>query len=234
MTPPPAMIQRLLRSGQQPGDGVDLLGVRHRPPDHPVTFGVRLRRPVVGVRLHILRKRQHHRAGVRGICEHPHGRRQRCQQRLGPTNPIEEPRHRPECIVHRRICLDGVLQLLQYRALPAGRVDVSRQQQDWEPVDRRQGSSGHQVHSSGADRRRHSQCRVPSRRLGIAGCHVYECLLIAALDERQRVAELIQCLAESGHIAVAEDPQRGRDQPGAVIRHRILPGQVRNEGLVQR
>ena len=61
---------------------------------------------------------------------------------------------------------------------------------------------------------------------------MHQRLFIAALDERQRVAELIQCLAQPGDVPVAEDPQRSRDQPTAVsVRHRILPGQVRNEGL---
>ena len=61
---------------------------------------------------------------------------------------------------------------------------------------------------------------------------MHERLLIAALNERQRVAELIQCLAQPGHVSVAEDPQRSRDQPTAMpVRHRILPGQVRDEGL---
>ena len=222
----------LFRSCQQGGDGVDLFRVWHRASDRPVAFVKHLGRPVVRVRLHILRQRQHYGTGVRRIREHPHRCRQRCQQRLRPADPIEEPGHRSKCIVHRHIRFDGVLQLLQDRALPAGRVGVSRQQQDRQPVHRRQRRPGHQVHRSGTDRGRHCQCRMPSRRLGVPGCHVHQRLLIAALNERQRVAELVQRLTQPGHVSVAEDPQRGRNQPATMpIGHRILPGDVCNQGL---
>src|SRR3954454_13237752 len=63
-------------------------------------------------------------------------------------------------------------------------------------------------------------------------CHVHPRLLVAALDERQVTAELVQCLTQPSHVSVAEDSQRGRDQPTPMpVGHRILPGQVRDDGL---
>ena len=57
-------------------------------------------------------------------------------------------------------------------------------------------------------------------------------LLVAALDERQLIGELIQSLTQPGHIAVPEDAQRGRDQPGPLpIGHAVLGGKKLHDGL---
>ena len=130
--------QRLLRRGEKRRDGVDLVGVRRGSADHPVPLVEELGREVVGVGLHVLRQRQHHGAGLDRVDQGPHRRRQRGQQLLGPGDPVEEPGDRPEGVVHGQVGLDRVLQLLQHRALVAGGVGVSRQQQHREPVDRRQ------------------------------------------------------------------------------------------------
>jgi hypothetical protein len=49
-------------------------------------------------------------------------------------------------------------------------------------------------------------------------------LLVAALDEGEGVAELVQGLPEAGHVAVAEDPKGGRDEPSPLpVGDRVLP-----------
>jgi hypothetical protein len=49
---------------------------------------------------------------------------------------------------------------------------------------------------------------------------VHQRLFVAALDERQGVTELVQRLPQAGQVAMAEDPQSGRDQSAAApIRH---------------
>ena len=46
---------------------------------------------------------------------------------------------------------------------------------------------------------------------------------------------LVQRLAEAGHVAVTEDAQSGGDEPMAVaVGHRVLAGQVRDDGLGNR
>ena len=119
---------------EQPGDGLDLVGVGDGPADHPVALGEELGREVERVRLDVLRQRQHHGAGVHRVGQHPHGRGQRGEQLLGPVDAVEEPGHRAERVVHGGVGLDRVLQLLQHRALPAGGVGVAQQQQHGQPV----------------------------------------------------------------------------------------------------
>jgi hypothetical protein len=185
--------------------------------------------------LHVLRQRQHNGTGVGWVGQRSHRCGQRGQQRLGSGDPIEEPGHRPECVVHRRVCLDRVLQLLQYGTLATGGVRVARQQQHRQPVHGRQGRARHQIHRTRADRRGHRQRRLPPGRLRKAGRHVRQCLLVATLDERQYLAVLVQRLPEAGHIAVAEDAERSWHESSAVpVDDRVLPGQVRDEGLRNR
>ena len=82
---------RLLGRGEKRGDGRDLVGVGGRSADHPVALGEELGREVVGVRLHVLRQRQHHGAGLDRVDQGAHRRRQRGEQLLGPGDPVEEP-----------------------------------------------------------------------------------------------------------------------------------------------
>ena len=61
---------------------------------------------------------------------------------------------------------------------------------------------------------------------------MHQGLLVAALDEGEGVAELVQRLPEPGHVAVAEDPERRRDEPPALpVGDRVLPGEVGHDGL---
>ena len=69
-------------------------------------------------------------------------------------------------------------------------------------------------------------------RLGVAGREVHQCLLVAALDERQVVGVLVERLPKPGDIAMAKDAQRGRDEPAPfAVGDAVLLGQVAHEGL---
>ena len=57
---------------EQPGDGLDLVGVGDRAADHPVALGEELGREVEGVGLDVLGQRQHHGAGVDRVGQHAH------------------------------------------------------------------------------------------------------------------------------------------------------------------
>jgi hypothetical protein len=224
--------QRPYRGSQHREHGVDLARVGLRAADNPGPFGKKLSRIVVGVGLDVLRQREHHGAGVYRVGEHPHGRGQRGEQLFGPGDAVEEAADRPERVVDGHVRLERVLQLLQHRALVPGRVRVAGQQQYRQPVDGGQRRPGHHVQRARADRGGHGQSGAPAAVLGERRGRVYQGLLVAALNERHGVAELVQGLAEPGHVAMAEDAQGGGDQPAALaVGDGVLPGQVRHDGL---
>ena len=101
--------QRPFRGGQHGQDRVDLVPVRLRPPDDPVSPGEERGREIVGVGLDVLRQREHHGADVDRVGEHPHGRGQRGEQLLGPGDAVEEAADRPERVVDGHVRLYRVL-----------------------------------------------------------------------------------------------------------------------------
>ena len=68
--------------------------------------------------------------------------------------------------------------------------------------------------------------------LGVGGGDVRDVLLVAALDERQFVGQLIEGLTQPGDVSVPEDAQRGGHQaaPGTVG-EAVLGGEVFHDGL---
>ena len=121
-----------------------------RAGDVPGALGEQLDRPVVRLGLHVLRQRQRHRAGLGRVGEHPHRRQQGRRQLLGPPDPVEVARHRPERVVDRHVTGVRRLELLQHRGRAAGREGVGGEQQHREPVDRRQRGTGDHVRASRA------------------------------------------------------------------------------------
>ena len=187
---------------------------------------------VVGVGLHVLRQGQHHGTGLDRVDQGADRRRQCGQQLLGAGDPVEEPADRPEDVVHGQVGVDRVLQLLQHRSLVSGGVGVTRQQEHREPVHGGQGRPGDQVHRARTDRRGHGQGGAPPGVLGEPDRRVHQGLFVAALDERHRLVQLVQGLAQAGHVAVAEDAQGGGDQPAALaVGNGVLPGQVGHHRL---
>ena len=227
--------QRPAGPRQQPGDLGHLLGVGQRPADGPVALVEQLGRVVEGLRLDVLGQGQDHGAGRDRVGQDPHGLGQGGQELLGAGDAVEEPGQRAEGVVGAHVGLGRVLELLEDRALAAGRVGVAGEQQDREPVDGGDAGPGDHVERPGADRGGDGQGGPAAGRLGEGGGRVHQGLLVAALDERHPVVELVEGLAHAGDVAVAEDAEGGRDEPAAVaVGHRVLGGQEPDDGLGDR
>ena len=161
--------------------------------------------------------RRRSRPGRRGSASPPGSAVRSCSGRVIRSKNRAD---RPERVVHGQVGVGRVLELLQHRALVPGGVGVPGQQQHREPVQRRQGGAGDHVHRAGSDGGGHREGGVAVVVLGERGRRVDQGLLVAALDERHRLGELVQRLAEAGDVAVAEDAEGRRDQPAAVRRRR--------------
>jgi hypothetical protein len=162
---------------------------------------------VEGLGLDVLGQGQGDGAGLGRVGQHPHGLQQGARELVGPVDPVPEPRHRPEGVVGADVGLGGVLELLQHRALAPGRVGVTGEQQHREPVDGGHAGPGDHVERPGPDRGGDGQGGPAAGRLGEGGGRVDQGLLVAALDERHPVVELVEGLAHAGDVAVAEDAE---------------------------
>ena len=110
------------------------------------------------------------------------------------------------------------LELLQDGAAGPGHKDVAGQQQDGDPVDRRQCCPGDQVGRTMVHGRRASQRLQAVTHPGEADRGVHHGLLVAALEVPQRLGVALdlglhQGLTESGDVAVTEDTEAALDQP---------------------
>ena len=188
-TPPPAMISGREACLISCGEGGDLVRVGDRPADQPSRAR---RRTPAGSR--------------RRATGRPAGgtaRRRRCSTgststRMAAGSAVsscsgrvmrsKNRRHRAEGVVDAGVGLDRVLQLLQDGSLPAGGVGVAGQQQDGQPVDRRQRGAGDHVERAGPDGRGDGQGGASLGGLREPAGDVDQALLVAALDERQDVA----------------------------------------------
>ena len=181
--------------------------------DAPSALGEEVRRVVPGVRLHVLRQRQGHRAGLGRVGEHPHRLRQRGEKLFGAVDAVEEPAHRAKAVVHAHVRRGGVLQLLQHRPLVAGRVVVGGEQQHRHAVDGGGGRAGHHVGGAGPDRAGARQGLGAPHGAGEPGRGMHHRLLVAGLVVGQRSPTLLQGLPQAAHVAVAEDAEDGGYQP---------------------
>ena len=189
-------------------------------------------RVVPGVRLHVLRQRQGHRAGLGRVGEHPHRLRQRGEELFGTVDAVEEPAHRAEAVVDADVGRQGVLQLLQHRPLVAGRVVVGGEQQHRHAVDGGGGRAGHHVGGAGPDRAGAGQRLGAQRGAREAGRGMHHRLLVAGLVVGQIRPALLQRLPEAAHVAVPEDAEDGGDQPPPLtVEFAVLNRQKLHESL---
>ena len=191
-------------------------------------------RPVECLGLDVLGQRDRDRAGLDRIGQHPECRRQRGEQLLRTRDPVEVARDRPEGVVHARVALDRVLDLLEDRVgRPVGEV-VAREEQDRDPVDRRTGGAGDHVQGARPDRRDAGvglqPVVVPGERRGDMDLGLL--VLGPVQGHAQGVTELLEGLAQAGHIAVPEDaPEAGDEAALAAIPFGILGGAKTHDGL---
>ena len=217
VTPPPATISGRAGGADRrdgPGEG---RGLRHRSGDVPDPLGEQLVGQVVRLGLHVLRQRERHRTGLGRVGQDARRVQQRRRELLGTVDAIEVHRHGTEDVVDRDVALLQVLELLQDGAGDPGREGVTRQQQDRQPVDRRERGAGDHVGGTGADRGGDGHRGEPVALAGVRHCGVDHGLLVAAVEEPQvrRVAgelTLEQRLADARDVAVAEDAPAAREE----------------------
>ena len=95
--------QRPLRGPDQAGRAPQERLVGERARDHPAPLGEELLGELPRLGLHVLRKGDAGRPGLGRIGEDAHRAEERRGKLLGPPDPIPEPAHRPEGVVHRRL-----------------------------------------------------------------------------------------------------------------------------------
>ena len=191
----------------------DPLRCRRPAFDAPGALREEVVRVVPGVRLHVLRQRQGHRAGLGRVGEHPHRLRQRGEKLFGTVDAVEEAAHRAKAVVHAHVRRQRVLQLLQHRPLVASGVVVGGEQQHRHAVDGGGGRAGHHVGGARPDRAGAGQRLGAQRGAREAGRGMHHRLLVAGLVVGQISPALLQRLPQTAHVAVPEDAEDGRDQP---------------------
>ena len=200
------------------------LAIRARTGDRPDARLEQRRGIVERLGLHILRQRQRHRAGFGWRGQHPHRLGQRGQDLLRPVDAIPVARHRLEAVVHRHVLRLGRFELLQHRSgTPAGE-DVARQQEDGNAIDRGAGGAGDHVGRAGADRRGAGERAQTVVHLGVGRRGVDHRLLVARQIVAQGCSLLLQGLADTGDVAMAEDAEHAAKKRllAAVARRSLL------------
>ena len=237
-----AVAHAAARDQQRPAGGADrpdgpgeLDGVGAGAAHRPDPLGEELLRPVVRLRLHVLRQRERDGACLHRVGEHPYGLERGRDELLGAADPVEVAGDGTQTVVDRDVARVGHLQLLQDRVGGTGGEDVAGQQQDGEVVDRGQRGAGHQVGGAGADGGGDGVCGQPVALAGVADRRVHHGLLVATLVIRHHVAVLEKRLAHPGDIAVAENAPGRADQPASyAVPFGVLGGQEPHQRLRDR
>ena len=167
----------------------------------------------------ILTKRQSHRPAVGRIRHHPQGTRQGSQDMFGPRNPVEIAADRAEAIIGADRRIVKILDLLQHRIGRAAGKNIARDQQDRHPVHMRQSRRRHHIQRPRPDRGGDSHRPPPLHRLGIGNRGMGHRLLVLAAPGRQSLANPMQRLPQTRHVAMAENRPDTRDKPLAVFGH---------------
>ena len=227
--------QRALRRTQQVDcrRHLDRFGHRRAHPDH--CRREKGFRKIVGLRLHVLRQREGHRSAAGRVGQHRDRARQRAQQLPGRDDAVEVARHGLEAIVGGNSAVAEILDLLQHRVRRARNEHVARQEEHRQPVDMRGRRGSDQVGRTRADRRGAGHHPPPEMRLGVGNGGVRHCLLVVRTVRRQHSALAVQRLADSRHIAVAEDrPHAAEQRDFLSLPERALRGEKTDQCLRHR
>ena len=216
MTPPPATISGRRADRSSPTARASAAGSGAGRGTCQTRSLEQLGGPVERLGLDVLGQRDRRRAGLGLVGQDAHRAEQRGGQLLRAMDPVEEPRHRPERVVDGHVRPERELELLEDGVRDARRERVARQQQDRQPVDRRERGAGDHVRRARPDRRRAGERREPVPHPGERGRGVDHRLLVAGLairqESRRRQLGLEQRLPHPGDVAVAEDPEAALDQ----------------------
>ena len=109
-------------------------------------------RVVVGLGLHVLRKREGHRSGVRGTHQDAHRGERRGDQLLGTRDAVPVPRDRLKGVVHADVAARWHLELLQHRVRDTRREDIAGEEEHRQAVHGGEGRAGEHVRGARADR----------------------------------------------------------------------------------
>lgn len=198
---------------QLPHCARQFIGVDGRGPHLPDPLPEELLRPVVRLRLDVLRQRERDGAGVRGVGQDAHRVQGGRDQRLGAGDAVEVAGDRAQAVVDRHVARVRDFELLQDRVGGAAGEGVAGQEQHREVVDGGQGRARDQVGGAGADGGGHGVRREPAGLAGVADGGVHHGLLVAALVEGHRVRTgFEERLPDPGDVAVPEDAPSGGDQ----------------------
>ncbi len=225
--------QRLRSRPQRRHRSSELPSIGPGPHDRVMPRCQELIRDVEGQRLHVLGQPDQRRAAVGGVEHRVDRQRERREDLVGHRDPIPVARHRPERIVHRGRGHAEVLDLLQNRIGRARRERVAGEQQQRDPVRVRHAGRGDHVRRARSDRRgrRHDLTAAHGLAVGRRGeCHA---LLVLAAPRRQLVPAFFERVAETGDVAVAEDPVDAGEQwrGGAVAEFCRLGNQMGDDRL---
>ena len=210
---------QLLDVGTRSGDLV------HGPLEEAVGVVVRLGLDVLG-------QRDERRAAVRRVEHRGHRVRQGVHDLLGSGETIPVPAHRLERVVDGDRRIVEVLDLLQHRVGDPALERVARQQQHRQPVGVGDAGGGDHVERAGTDRRRGDHDLAAPGRLGEPDRRQRHPLLVLSAPRRQRVARLLERLAEARDVAVPEDREHAREQRHvAAVDDGSLGDQVADDGL---
>ena len=174
--------------------------------DVPYPFPEERLRIFVGFGLHVFRQPDGHGAGLSRVGQYPHGLGQRRQQLIRPVDAVPVAANRFEAVVDRHILAVFRLELLEDRRDIATGEEVTRQQQNGNPVDGRRRCARDHVRCAGPDRRRAGEGLQPVPHLGIADSDVNLRLLITRLVVAE-VRHLLERLADPRDVAVSEDTE---------------------------
>ena len=150
--------------------------------------------------------------GLGLVHEHPHRLQRGRDHLLGSPDPVEVARDGAEAVVDRHVARPRHLQLLKHRVRPVRGEDVAGQQQDREPVHRRERGPGDHVRRAGPDRRRAHERAEPVAHPRVTGGRVHHRLLVPALVVGQELGALVERLADAADVAVAEDAEAAAEE----------------------
>jgi hypothetical protein len=222
------------------GGAGDVVVVRFRAADPPLTLGEEFLGHVEGLGLDVLGQRDGHRSGLGRVGEDPQAVVERGEQLLRAGDTVEELGQRPERVVDREVVGVGLFELLQHRVRGTRGERVGRQQQHRQPVRGGQRRTGEQVRRTradgGADREGLPAAGVPGVADGLVGLGLLVAALVVRHDARIELLVLLQGLAHTGHVAVPENAESARDQAFAEIDpthgiNGVLLGKVFDHGL---
>ena len=194
-----------------------------------------IRRAIKGDALYILRQGDGRRAGIHRIGHDAHRFRRRIQDLLGAGDAVEELADDAKAIGDAHIQRNRMFDILQDLPLKASGVIIGGQQQNGQAIDMGGGGARDHVGRARADRGGAGESLRAQAGPRESGRRMHHRLLIRRLIIRQLIAIFPKRLAQSAHIAVAEDaPNRGNEALQLAVVLGVLHLQEFDQGLPHR